>query len=73
MLSKKILSLVNDQIWLENNASFYYLRLSIEFNNKGFSGISTFFLNQSQEERDTYDKINNVCNGERLFSCPTPI
>ena len=40
MLSKKILSLVNDQIWLENNASFYYLRLSVEFNDKGFSGIS---------------------------------
>lgn len=51
MLSKKILSLVNDQIWLENNASFYYLRLSVEFNDKGFSGISTFFLNQSEEER----------------------
>ena len=57
MLSKKILSLINDQIWLENNTSFYYLRLSVEFNDKGFSGISTFFLNQSNEEREHMIKL----------------
>tara|TARA_Y100000310_G_scaffold183759_1_gene183886 strand:+ start:2009 stop:2533 length:525 start_codon:yes stop_codon:yes gene_type:complete len=50
-MNDKILSLLNDQIWLENHASFYYLKLSIIFNEKGFNGISTFFLNQSQEER----------------------
>jgi len=57
MLNKEILNLLNEQIWLENNASFYYLKLSIEFNEKGFKGISTFFLTQSNEERDHMLKL----------------
>ena len=52
MLNKEILNLINEQIWLENNASFYYLKLSIEFNEQGFNGISNFFLTQSNEERN---------------------
>ena len=51
LLSKEIISLINEQIWLENNASFYYLQLSVEFDQEGFGGISTFFKNQSEEER----------------------
>ena len=51
LLSKEIISLINEQIWLENNASFYYLLLSVEFDQEGFGGISTFFKNQSEEER----------------------
>ena len=57
VLHKEIVSLLNEQIWLENHASFYYLNLSIEFSNNGFNGISTFFLNQSQEERLHMTKI----------------
>jgi len=56
-LNKEILKLINEQIWLENNASFYYLKLSIDFNDKGFNGISNFFLNQSNEEREHMLKL----------------
>jgi len=56
-LNKQIINALNEQIWLENNASFYYLYLSTEFNKKGYGGISTFFLNQSQEEREHMLKI----------------
>lgn len=52
MLNKEIVSLINEQIWLENNASFFYLDLSIKFNEEGFNGISKFFLEQSNEERE---------------------
>jgi len=51
MLNKEIISLINEQIWLENHASFYYLDLSIQFDANGFGGISTYFKNQSEEER----------------------
>jgi ferritin len=52
MLNKEVIELLNNQIWLENRASFFYLRLSVEFNKNGYFGISKFFLNQSNEERD---------------------
>lgn len=51
MLNKEIINLINEQIWLENHASFYYLDLSIKFNLEGFGGIGKFFAQQSQEER----------------------
>ena len=57
MLNKEVIELLNGQIWLENRASFYYLRLSAEFNNHGYSGISKFFLNQSNEEREHMIKL----------------
>ena len=56
-LSKEIINLINEQIWLENNASFYYLHLSNEFNKNGFGGMSTFFLQQSNEEREHMLKL----------------
>ena len=56
-LNKEILKLINEQIWLENNTSFYYLKLSIDFSSKGFNGISNFFLNQSNEEREHMLKL----------------
>ena len=52
VLHKEIISLINEQIWLENNASFYYLDLAIKFDKGGFGGISTFFSKQSEEERE---------------------
>ena len=51
MLNQEIINLINEQIWLENHASFYYLDLSIKFSLEGFGGISKFFAEQSQEER----------------------
>jgi ferritin len=69
MLNKKVLSLINDQIWLENNASFYYLKLSIEFNDAGFGGISQFFLNQSNEERKHMIKL--IMYVMEKDSCPS--
>lgn len=56
-LDKEIINLINEQIWLENNASFYYLYLSTQFNLNGFSGISKFFLDQSNEEREHMLKL----------------
>jgi len=35
LLTKEIVSLINEQIWLENNASFYYLYLSTQFKENG--------------------------------------
>ncbi len=57
MLNKKIIDLINEQIWLENNASFYYLHLSIQFSINGFGGISNFFKEQSEEEREHMIKL----------------
>jgi len=57
MLDKKIVDLINEQIWLENNASFYYLHLSIQFSINGFGGISDFFKEQSEEEREHMLKL----------------
>ena len=71
MLNKEVLSLINEQIWLENNASFYYLKLSIDFNEKGFNGISNFFLTQSHEERDHMIKlISYVMEKDSLPALP---
>lgn len=50
-MNKEVLDLLNEQIWLENHSSCFYLDLAIEFSDKGFNGISKFFLNQSEEER----------------------
>ena len=57
LLTKEIVSLINEQIWLENNASFYYLYLSTQFNENGYGGISKFFLEQSNEEREHMLKL----------------
>ena len=57
MLNIEVLNLINEQLWLENHASFYYLKLSIDFNEKGFNGISNFFLTQSTEERNHMLKL----------------
>lgn len=52
ILDEEIINLINEQIWLENNASFYYLDLAIKFDKEGFGGISNFFSIQSNEERE---------------------
>lgn len=57
LLTKEMVSLLNEQIWLENNASFYYLYLSTQFNEHGYAGIASFFLEQSNEEREHMLKL----------------
>lgn len=59
MLNKEVLSLLNNQIWLENMSSYYYLKLSVLCNQNGFSGVSKFFIEQSNEEREHMMKIFN--------------
>ena len=59
MIKKEVLSLLNNQIWLENMASYYYLNLSVICNENGFNGVSKFFLKQSNEEREHMMKIFN--------------
>jgi len=59
LLSKEVVNSINEQIWLENNASFYYLFLSTQFNENGYNGISKFFLEQSNEEREHMLKLMN--------------
>jgi ferritin len=56
-MNKEVLELLNEQIWLENHAMYHYLNLAVEFGNKGFSGISTYFFNQSEEERQHSIKL----------------
>ncbi len=59
MLNKEVLSLLNNQIWIENMSSYYYLKLSVLCNENGFNGVSKFFLEQSNEEREHMMKIFN--------------
>ena len=49
-MNKEVLELLNEQIWLENHSSNYYLNLAIDFESQGLKGMSTFFFNQSEEE-----------------------
>jgi ferritin len=56
-MNKEVLSLLNEQIWVENNASFFYLKLSKLFNENNYFGITNFFVEQSNEERNHMMKI----------------
>jgi ferritin len=56
-MNKEVLSLLNEQIWVENSASFFYLKLSKQFNVNNYYGISNFFIEQSNEERNHMMKI----------------
>ena len=56
-MNKEVLSLLNEQIWLENTASFFYLKLSKLFSENNYFGISNFFLEQSNEEREHMIKL----------------
>lgn len=56
-MNEEVLSLLNEQIWLENTASYFYLNLSKKFSENNYYGISKFFLNQSNEEREHMIKL----------------
>jgi ferritin len=56
-MNKEVLSLLNEQIWVENSASFFYLKLSKLFNENNYFGITNFFVEQSNEERNHMMKI----------------
>ena len=56
-MDKEVLDLLNEQIWLENHSSCFYLDLAIEFAEKGFNGMSQFFFLQAEEERQHMLKL----------------
>ena len=56
-MEERVLNLLNEQIWFENRASHYYLNLSVLCESKGFKGISKFFREQANEEREHMLKI----------------
>jgi ferritin len=56
-MNEVVLDLINEQIWLENHSSCFYLNLAIEFGDRGFNGISKYFFNQSEEEREHMLKL----------------
>jgi ferritin len=58
-MDKEVLDLLNEQIWMENHSSSCYLDLAIEFAEKGFNGMSQFFFNQAEEERQHMLKLIN--------------
>jgi ferritin len=58
-MNEVVLDLINEQIWLENHSSCFYLNLAIEFGDRGFNGISKYFFNQSEEEREHMLKLMN--------------
>ncbi len=51
MLSKNVLSALNNQIKMEGDSSQVYLAMASWAEVQGFEGISTFMYKQSDEER----------------------
>ena len=52
MLSKKIESLLNQQVELEAASSQYYLAMASWAEVKGYNGVSTFLYLHSDEENN---------------------
>jgi ferritin len=67
-ISNKILQLLNEQITIEANASNYYLSLSSWCKVTGYDGASSFFKNQSTEEREHMLKIIQYLNGLKIHA-----
>ena len=65
-ISKKILSLLHDQIAMEANASNYYLYISSWCKVNGYDGASSFFQNHSTEEREHMLKIIQYLNDLKI-------
>jgi ferritin len=57
MISKKVLTALNNQIGLEGYASFLYLSMSSWCDNEGLSGCAAFMRRQSEEEREHMIKL----------------
>lgn len=51
MLSKKIETVLNEQIVIEGFSSNYYLSIASFLDNKGYPGASKFFYSHAEEER----------------------
>ncbi len=62
MLSKKLLSVLNEQIHHEFDAANLYLSMAAYCGDKGFSGFSNFFVAQAEEERFHGMKIYHFIN-----------
>lgn len=59
MLTEKQLSRLNTQIQAEAYVSRLYLSVSCWASSKGYSGVSTFFKNQHEEEEEHMHKLEN--------------
>jgi len=62
-ISKRMTKALNDQITMEAYASNYYLSMASWCEVTGYEGASTFFYNQSDEERTHMLKIIHYLNG----------
>lgn len=62
MVSKKVISKLNEQVLHEANASQSYLAMAIWADTKSLDGIAAFFYEQSQEEREHMLKIIKFIN-----------
>lgn len=76
MISKKVESLLNEQIANEQYAAQYYLSMSAWFNGKDLEGIANYFRIQSKEELMHADKMfdfmNDVGGKIKLKEIPEP-
>ena len=62
MLSKKIETLLNEQVELEASSSQYYLAMASWAQVKGYNGISKFLFKHSDEERMHMLKLLDYIN-----------
>ena len=62
MVSKKVISKLNEQVLHEANASQSYLAMAIWADTKSLDGIAAFFYEQSEEERQHMIKIIKFIN-----------
>tara|TARA_B100001250_G_scaffold84088_1_gene69394 strand:- start:41 stop:541 length:501 start_codon:yes stop_codon:yes gene_type:complete len=62
MLKKEIEKVLNEQISAEANSSQYYLAMASWAETKGFEGVSSFFYNHSNEEREHMLKLIKYVN-----------
>jgi ferritin len=72
-ISNKILSLLNEQIAMEANASSYYLSVASWCKVTGYDGASCFFSAQSAEEREHMLKIIQYLNELKIHAKITSI
>ena len=67
-ISEKIISLLNEQIAIEANASSYYLSVASWCKVTGYEGAACFFRNHSAEEREHMLKIIQYLNELKIHA-----
>jgi ferritin len=68
LLTPKEISVINDLAQMELEASQLYLHLSNSMKSINFFGAASFFLNESNTEREHYGKLEDFMNnmGEQI-------